>query len=82
MIANKNEAKTITDHISCDCKYKLKVHHAIHIKSGTIKHLCKNCRKCKEDYSWIPSTCIWENSNHLKSIADNSVTECNEIQML
>ena len=58
------------------------VHLAIHIKSGTIKHLCKNCRKCKEDYSWRPSTCIWENSNHLKSIADNSVTECNEIQML
>ena len=22
MIANKNKAKTITDHISCDCKYK------------------------------------------------------------
>ena len=37
--------------------------------------------KCKEDYSWNPSTCICENSKYLVSIADNSVTECDEIMI-
>ena len=40
---------------------------------------CKNYRKCKKHYSWNPSTCICENSKYLKSIADASVTECDEI---
>ena len=35
--------------------------------------------KCKKDYSSNPSTCICENSKYLKSIADTSVTECNQI---
>ena len=33
----------------------------------------------KKDYSWNPSTCICENSKYLKSIANISVTECDEI---
>ena len=32
-----------------------------------------------KDYSWNPSTCICEDSKYLKSIADTSVTECEEI---
>ena len=40
---------------------------------------CKNYRKCKKHYSWNPSTCICQNSKYLKSIADTSVTECDEI---
>ena len=28
----------------------------------------------QKDYTWNPSTCICENSNYLKSIADPSVT--------
>ena len=35
--------------------------------------------KCKKDYSWNSSTCICKNSKYLKSIADTSVIECNEI---
>ena len=33
----------------------------------------------KKDYCCNPTTCIWENSKYLKSIADTSVTECVEI---
>ena len=33
----------------------------------------------EKDYCYNPSTCIWENSKFLKSIADTSVTECGEI---
>ena len=40
---------------------------------------CRNYRKCKEDYRCNPSICICENSKHVKSFADNSVTECDEI---
>ena len=34
---------------------------------------------CKRDYSWNPSICICENSKYLKSIADTSLIECDEI---
>ena len=79
---NKNEAKAMTEHISCDCKCKF---------NGTIynskqkwndkrcQYECKNYRKCKEDYSWNPSTCICDDSKCLKSIADTSLTKCDEI---
>ena len=30
-------------------------------------------------YSWNPSICIFEKSKYLKSIADTSVIECDEI---
>ena len=33
----------------------------------------------KKDCNWNPSTCIFENSEYLKSIADTSVIECDEI---
>ena len=61
MITNKNEAKAMTEHISCDCKCKF---------NGTV---CNSNQKwnnetcqckykkhltCKKDYSWTPSTCI------------------------
>ena len=39
----------------------------------------KNIVSLKKDYSWNPSTCIYENEKHLKSIADTSLTECDEI---
>ena len=34
-------------------------------------------RKCKNDYSWNLSTCIFDNT-YLKSIADASVIACDE----
>ena len=43
------------------------VQHVIQIKNVIIK------------YSWNPSTCICENSKYLKSIADTSVIECDEV---
>ena len=32
-----------------------------------------------QTYSWNPSTCICENSKHLKSIVDTSVIKCDKI---
>ena len=38
----------------------------------------KKYQKCKKHHSWDPSTCICENSNYLKSIANTSMIECDE----
>ena len=47
--------------------------HVTQIKNGIMKHAnSKNYPKCKEYYSWIPSTCICENGKYLKSLAINS----------
>ena len=65
MIRNKDEAKAMTEHISCDCKCKF------NSKTSNSKQKwinekrqceCKNYRKCKKYYSWNPSPCICENS--------------------
>ena len=82
MITNKDEAKAMTGHISCDCKCKFNI---ITCKSKqkwnnkTCQCECKNYRKCKENHSWNLSTCIGENSMYLKSVADTSVTKSDEI---
>ena len=80
MITNKTEAKAMTGHISCDCKCKFNsatCNSKQKWNNTTCQCDCKNYRKCKKDYSWNPSTCICQNSSkYLKSIADTSVTEC------
>ena len=56
--------------------------HVIQINNGIIKHVNVNVKtiiSAKKDYSWNPSTCVCENSKYLKSIADTSVIECDEI---
>ena len=71
MLINKNEAETMTKHISCDCKCKFNSSTCNLNKKRNKKscqHECKNYR-----------TCICENSKYLKSIGDTSVIDCDEI---
>ena len=77
MITNKNEAKAMTKHISCDftCKFNSTTCNS----NQKIYRTYKNYRTYKKDYSWNPSTCICENSKNLKSIVDASVIVCDEI---
>ena len=82
MITNKNDAKAMTERISCDCKCKFNItpyNSKQKWNNKTCQWECKNYCKCKEYYSWNPITFICENSKCLKSIADNSVTKCDEI---
>ena len=76
---NKNKAKTMTKHISCDCKCKFNST-ACNVNQKWNNKTCKcerkNYCKCKKDYSWDFSTCICENSKYSKSIANTSVVEC------
>ena len=76
MITNENEAKTMTQHVLCDCKCKFistNCHSNQKWDNKTCQSVCKNYRTCKKDYSWNPNTCICENSKHLRSFADTSV---------
>ena len=82
MITNKDEAKAMTEHISCDCKCKFNsttCNSNQKWNNKTCQCKCKNYRKCKKDYNWNPSTCVCENSECLKSVAGTSVTNCDEI---
>ena len=82
MITNKNEAKVMIEHISCDCKCKFnspKCNSKQKWNNKTCQCECKNCHKCEKDYSWNPNTCICESSKYLKGIADTTVTKCDEI---
>ena len=71
----------MTENISHDCKCKFNsttCNSKQKWNNKTCQCECKNCN-CEKDFSWNPSTCICENSNYLKSVADTSVTECDEI---
>ena len=78
MITNKNEAKSMTKHVSCDCtcKFNSATYNSNQKwNNKTCQCECKNYHKCQKDYSCNPSTCICENDKYLKSIADTSVIE-------
>ena len=85
MVTNKNAAEAMKIHISCHCKSKFNSTTCNSNKkwnNKTCQCECKNYHKSKEDYIWNPSICICKNNNQLKSIADTSVTECDEIKII
>ena len=80
---NKNEAKTMTEHISCEGKCKF-INRTCNSNQKCNNKTCqceyKNYCTCKKGYSWYPSICICEDIKYLKSITDTSiVTECDII---
>ena len=63
MITNKNEAITMTKHISCDCKCKFNsttYNSKQTLNNKTCQFECKIYRSCKKDYNWNRGTCICE----------------------
>ena len=75
----------MTEHISRDCKCKFNstiCNSKQKWINRTCQCECKNYHKCEKDYSWNPSICICENSKYLKSVADTSVTKCDEIAIV
>ena len=82
MITGINESKTLTKHISCQCKCKFD---GTKCKSNkwwnNDKYRCE-CKKhhiCEKDYVWNPATCNCENGKYLASIKDDSVITCAEV---
>ena len=80
MITNKNKAKKITKHISyiCKCKFNSTACNS-NQRWKNVNVNIKIIVSAKKSYSWNPSTYNCENSKYLKSIADTSVIECDEI---
>ena len=69
-----NEAKTLAKHISLDCKCKVDSTVCNSNQRWNIdkcQYKCKKDSTCKKEYSYNPSTCIFENSSYLKSNVDN-----------
>ena len=82
MITNKYGAKAMAEHISCDfkCKFNSTTCNSKQKWNNKTCHCqCKNYQKCEKDYNWNHGTCVCKNSKYLKSIADTSVTKCDEI---
>ena len=70
MITNKNEAKTITKHISCDFNANCTTCDPSQIwNNKTCQYKCKNYGTCKKDYNLNPSKRTCENSKYLRWLA-------------
>ena len=64
MITGINERKTLTKHVSCNCKCKFgssKCNSSQKWNNDKCMCKCKNYLTCKENYTWNPSTCICKN---------------------
>ena len=78
MITRINEPKTLTKHISCECKCKF---HEGKCKSNQLlnNYKCRcECKKhhiCEKEYVCNPATCDCENGKYLASIMDDSYDE-------
>ena len=82
MITGINESKTLTKHISCECKCKFDGRNCNLDKSWNNDKCRCECKKrhvCEKDYVWNPATCNCENGKYLASIMDNSAIMCDEI---
>ena len=80
MIKGINESRTLTKHISCECKCK---YDGTNCNSdqwwNNDKRQCE-CKKihvCEKDYAWNPATCNCENGKYLASIMSKII--CDEI---
>ena len=72
------EAKKLIKYISCDYKWKFSTTTCNSDQKWNNDKCQCECEKyltCKKNYS----TCICENSRYLKSIADDSVIECEKV---
>ena len=82
MIKRKNESKTLTKDISCECKCKFDGRRCNSNKKGDKDKCWYECKKhhiYEKDYIWNPPTCSCKNGKYLASITDNSVIMCDEI---
>ena len=80
MIVGINELKTLTKHISCQCKGRFDGKNIIQINYGKTINVDVSVKNiCEKEYVWNPSTCSCQNGKYLVSIMDDSVIMCNEI---
>ena len=79
MITGTNESKTLTKHISCECKYRFdgkKCNSDQWSNNDKCQCECKKRHICEKDYIWNPSTCNFKNGKYFASVMDNSAITC------
>ena len=82
MVTGTNELKTLTKHISCECKctFDETKRYSNQWWNNDIRPCqCKKHHICEKDYIWNPGTCICENGKYLASITGGSVITCDDI---
>ena len=80
MITETNELKTLTKHISCDCKCKFdgtKFNSNHWWNNDNCQCECKKRHVYEKDHIWNPSTCNCENGKYSESVIDGII--CDEI---
>ena len=83
MITGINESKTLTKHISCECKARFderKCNSDQWWNNDKSKCKCKVDHVCQKDYVCNPSACSFENGKYLVSIMDDLVITCDNIR--
>ena len=83
MITGLNESKTLTKHISCECKCKLdeaKCKSNQWWNNNKCRCKFKKHHICEKEFVWNPSTCIYENRKYLAYIMNDSVITCDEVE--
>ena len=76
MITGIIESKTLTKHISCECKARLDQRW----KNDKSQCKCKVGHVCEKDYVCNPSEYSFENGKQLVSIVDDLVIMCDDIR--
>ena len=82
MITGINESKTLTKHISCECKCRFdgrKCNSDQWWNNDKCWCECKKRHVCEKDYVWNPTTCNCENRKYLAYIKDDSVMMCDKM---
>ena len=82
IITGINESKTLTKHVSFECKCKFdgrKCNSDQWWNNNKCRFECKKRHVCKKDYAWNPARCNCENGKYLASIMDNSGIMSDEI---
>ena len=76
MTTGINKSKTLTKHISCECKCRFdgrKCNSDQWWNNDKRRCECKKRHACEKDYVWNPSTCNCENGKYLASSMDGTM---------
>ena len=82
MIIGINESKTLTKHVSCECKYRFDGRKCNSYKWSNNDKCwceCKRSHVCEKVQTWNPATCNCENEKYLACIMVDSAITCYEI---
>ena len=82
MITGINELKTLTKHISSECKCRFgerKCNLDQWCNNSKCRCECKKRHVCERDYVWNPATCNYENGKYLAGIVVDSAIICDKV---